>query len=43
MASPRTNKHWKNVLAHYKHSRTFMNKIENVSARSVSGERCGRD
>jgi hypothetical protein len=33
MASPWTNKHWKNVLAHYKHSRMFMDMIENMSAR----------
>jgi hypothetical protein len=43
MASPWTNKHWKNALAHYKHSRTFMDKIENVFTRFVLGERFGQD
>jgi hypothetical protein len=42
-ASPQTNKYWKNVLAHYKHSRMFMDKIESVSTRFVSGERLGWD
>jgi hypothetical protein len=43
MASPQTNKHWKNVLARYKHSRMFMDKIENVSTRFVSEEKFGQD
>lgn len=39
VAQPRTNKHWKNGLARFKQTRTFVNNIEMASAQFVSGER----
>ena len=39
MAQPHTNKHWKNALAHYRHTRKFMDSIESVSAGFVLGKR----
>jgi hypothetical protein len=39
MAESQTNKHWKNALACYRHTKTFMDNIEKVSTRFASGER----
>ena len=37
-AQPRSNTHWKNSLALFRHTRTFVTNIEKASARFVSGE-----